>query len=397
MGILKKVFRKGFITRLRNFVRRRMLAAFFAKDYSNDPHFNPDLVQSGFADRRSNVSDKKIFERIIRSYNQAKEVQASASSIYQVGNEWLPIYQGYMGEIMNALSTGSVEKVSAIYNNFFREPCSVGLHGFPLDMFRNFFIDNIEQKNKRLFLNDFLHRYRLWCSTIGESASISSLKSPDVGNPYGLTIDNVFIRAGSDYLHYYASMIARLIRGGKQRKVVVELGGGFGGMPYYLVRDNSDITYYDFDLPENLALTAFYLLSVFPDKKIALYGEVDVGTLNPDDYDIVLMPNFEIARMQNGSADLVFNSYSLAEMSVEAVDNYLCHFNRMSNKFIFHINHTRDSVVKADQFKVDLNKFELVYRAPALWNMARNIEMDEFEYLFKNKSLVFTGEPEVVT
>ena len=81
-------------------------------------------------------------------------------------------------------------------------------------------------------------------------------------------------------------------------------------------------------------------------------------------------------------------------MSSEAVDNYLAHFNRLSNKFIFHINHTRDSVVKADEFKVDLNKFELVYRAPALWNMARNIEMDEFEYLFKNKSLVF-AEPQV--
>ena len=50
--------------------------------------------------------------------------------------------------------------------------------------------------------------------------------------------------------------------------------------------------------------------------------------------------------------------------------------------------------MKADEFKVDLNKFELVYRAPALWNMARNIEMDEFEYLFKNKSLVF-AEPQV--
>jgi putative sugar O-methyltransferase len=306
----------------------------------------------------------------------------------------LPIYQSYMSDIMTALSTGSVEKVSTIYNNFFREPCSVGLHGLPVDMFQHFFVEQIDQLHKKKFLNDFLHRYRLWRSTIGHSAAVDTLKSPDIGNPYGFTVDNVFIRAGSDYLHYYASMIARLIRGGKQRKVVVELGGGFGGMPYYLVRDNSDITYVDFDLPENLALTAFYLLSAFPDKRVALYGEVDIETLNPCDYDVVLMPNFEIARMPDSSADLVFNSYSLAEMSSEAVDNYLGHFNRLSNKFIFHINHTRDSVVKADEFKVDLNKFELVYRAPALWNMARNIEMDEFEYLFKNKSLVF-AEPQV--
>lgn len=394
MGMLKKIFRKGFVTRVKNFVRRRVLTTFFAKDYSIDPYFNPDLVQAGFANRKSQVSDKVIFERIIKSYNQAKAVQLSEPGMYQVGNEWLPIYQSYMSDIMTALSTGSVEKVSTIYNNFFREPCSVGLHGLPVDMFQHFFVEQIDQLHKKQFLNDFLHRYRLWRSTIGHSAAVDTLKSPDIGNPYGFTVDNVFIRAGSDYLHYYASMIARLIRGGKQRKVVVELGGGFGGMPYYLVRDNSDITYVDFDLPENLALTAFYLLSAFPDKRVALYGEVDIETLNPCDYDVVLMPNFEIARMPGSSADLVFNSYSLAEMSSEAVDNYLAHFNRLSNKFIFHINHTRDSVVKADEFKVDLNKFELVYRAPALWNMARNIEMDEFEYLFKNKSLVF-AEPQV--
>jgi hypothetical protein len=171
----------------------------------------------------------------------------------------------------------------------------------------------------------------------------------------------------------------------------MELGGGYGGLAYYLVRDHSDMTYFDFDLPENLALTSFYLMSAFPNKRIGLYGEVD---LKADDlkgkYDIVLLPNFAIADMKNNSADLVFNSYSLAEMSREAVENYLVHFNRVASKFIFHVNHNRESVVQADEFKIDLEKFQIISRSPALWNKGMNLLMDEFEYLYKNKDLKTT-------
>jgi hypothetical protein len=131
------------------------------------------------------------------------------------------------------------------------------------------------------------------------------------------------------------------------------------------------------------------LLSAFHEKKIGLYGEVNLSSANLEEYDIILMPNFEISKIKNDSGDLIFNSYSLAEMSSETIDEYISHFNRIAKKFIFHVNHTRDSVIKANDFKIDLNKFELLYRAPALWNKARNKDMDEFEYLYKNKQLTF--------
>jgi hypothetical protein len=41
--------------------------------------------------------------------------------------------------------------------------------------------------------------------------------------------------------------------------------------------------------------------------------------------------------------------------------------------------------MSADDFPVDLDKFELVKRSPALWNKAINFSMDEFEFLYKAK------------
>lgn len=388
VNLIKKIFQKNIAAKIMTRARSKIVPKLLAKDYSSHASYNLNLVDQGFAPRKNDINDEALFQRIIDSYNRAKTVQAKSEDIYQVSNEWLPIYQSHMQEITEALMSRSVSKVSAIYNNYFREPCSVGLHGLPIDMAAHFFSGKIRTGDKKLFLNDFIHRYEVWKSTIGRSCENSALQSPDIGNPYGYFVEGQFIKVGADYLHYYATIISRLIRG-RGRKVVMELGGGYGGMAYYLIRDNADVTYVDFDLPENLALTAFHLLSAFPDKKIALYGEIDLASANLEQYDIVLMPNFEISKIGSDGVDLAFNSYSLAEMSRETIDTYIYHFNRAAKKFIYHVNHTRDSLVSADEFKIDLNKFELAYRAPALWNMARNIDMDEFEYLYKNKKMSF--------
>ncbi|NVN98806.1 MAG: putative sugar O-methyltransferase [Geobacteraceae bacterium] len=361
-----------------------------SENLASDKNYKIELVRKGFADRKVCYDDSKTVERIIEAYNKAKQIQLKSAPEYQVSNEWLPLYRQFMGGIMDSLATRNVDRAKEIYNNFMREPCSVGLHGLPVDMFKHYFGSDITRTYKRLFLSDTLHRYNLWLSLVGQTNKVNDLESPLIGNPYGYYFDGVFVKAGSDYLHYYATIIGRLIRSNNQ-KVVMELGGGYGGMAYYLMRDNADLTYVDFDLPENLALTSYYLLTAFPDKKIALYGELDLSSSNIKDYDAVLLPNFEIETMQNNSVDLIFNSYSLAEMSRETIVNYVSHFNRIADKFIFHVNHNRDSLVKADEFNIDQGKFELLYRAPALWNKGRNIDMDEFEYLYKSKKLAFNA------
>lgn len=369
-------------------LKRGLLALFADKSIELDRNFRPDLIDRCFEERRSAVADPLIFSRIAASYNKAKADQSKAPAVYQVNNEWEPIYNRHMGGIITVLKASDTAAMKRVYNNFMREPCSTGLHGMPCDMSRNYFSGRITRGNAALFLRDAVHRYRLWNDSVGKVCGADSLKGPLLGNTYGHFIDGTFIEAGAHYQHYYATMIGRLVRGTGHR-TVLELGGGFGGMAYYLMRDNKDLTYIDFDLPENFALTAFYLLAAFPARKIALYGELDLAKDDISGYDAVLMPNFEIEKLRADSADLAFNSYSLAEMSRETINAYMGHFSRVAAKFIYHLNHTRHCLVPADEFPVDTDKFELVYRAPALWNMARNPDMDEFEYLYKNKRLQF--------
>lgn len=344
-------------------------------------------IENGFANREMEV-DPQIIRRIIKAYNLSKAAQKNAGEAYQVGYMWLPIYEGFMKEIMAALSSENVEAVSKIYRNFFREPCSVGLHGMPVDMFKDYFSGHITDDNKGKYVADLMHRFNIWLTSIGKTMPLSALKAPDVGNPYGCFIDGEFYRAGCDYQHYYATMISRLVRGPKHQ-FVLEIGGGFGGLAYFMVRDNPGLTYIDVDLPENMALASFFLLSGAPDKKIGLYGEVNLQTDDLSQYDALILPNFAIQEIKDNAIDLCFNSYSLSEMPMPTVTNYMSHFNRISSKFIYHINHTSVGGIKADDFAVDYNKFELISRAPALWGEACNPKMDEYEFLYKAKNLSF--------
>jgi len=345
-------------------------------------------IGNGFDNRNVEV-DTSIIKRIINSYNKAKMAQQNAAKEYQVGDMWLPIYESYMKEAIAALTRKDEIEVAKIYGNFFREPCSWGLHGMPVDMASTYFSGNIAEESIELYAADLMHRINIWLISIGKTCPISSLDTPIIGNPYGFYIDGKFFRAGVDYQHYYATIISRLVRS-KAHKFVLELGGGFGGLAHFLVRDNENLTYIDVDLPENMALTAFYLLSAFPDKKIALFGEIDLATADLSEFDAIILPNFSVQDIKDDSIDLVFNSYSLAEMPIHTATNYINQFNRIASKFIYHVNHTVVTTAKADTFEIDFTKFELISRAPALWNMARNNNMDEFEYLYKAKHLTFS-------
>ena len=346
-------------------------------------------IKKCFQSRILKSNDDVIINRIIESYNKSKEIQKNLSSAFQVGNEWLPIYNSYMSEAMNALKKKDVTEIKKIYENFMREDCSVGLHGLSFDMKNAYFKNNISKIDADLFFYDTIYRYNHWSKLTNNKFTSKDLKMPDYGNPYGIYEGDKFIRIGSEYLHYYSYLIDELLSVKKSRKYIVELGGGYGGLGYFLNKNINNLTYIDFDLPENMALTAYYLLSSFPEKKILLFGEADLNEKTINEYDIILMPNFELSKLPSNYIDLIFNSYSLAEMSSETINEYIPQLMKSSNGYILHINHAKKSYsLKADEFGITADKFELVYKKPALWNMGRNINMDEFEYLYKKKLIL---------
>jgi putative sugar O-methyltransferase len=358
----------------------------FSKEIISNSLYSEINIEKCFVDHYQKTSNKEIIDRIISAYNKSKAIQKTLPEAYQVGNEWIVVYKHYMNEIIDALENKDSDKVNTIYENFMRHDCSTGLHGLPINMVSTYVNRKITKLDKEIYLFDVVHRFAHWKKLTENKFTSKDLFMPNYGNPYGYYENNNFIRTGAEYLHYYSELIKNLIKKNENRKYIVELGGGYGGLGYFLNKNISNLTYIDFDLPENMALTAYYLMSCFPDKKVLLFGEETFDLEATERYDIIIMPNFELSKLNDNKIDLVFNSYSLAEMSTETINTYIPELVRSCKDYILHINHTRISKsLKADDFGIDENKFELISKSPALWNLGRNINMDEFEYLYQKK------------
>jgi putative sugar O-methyltransferase len=376
---------KTKVKHLYNFLKREN---HIKSEIKKSAYFKGFNIADGFKDRFQPTEDPEIINRIIKSYNKAKHVQKNLPEAYQVGNEWLPIYDQYMGEIMNALSTENTSEVNKIYENFMRHNCSVGLHGLPVDMKRAYFSNEISTINRQLYTLDLVHRISLWRTLLGNSYSIDVLKMPNYGNAYGFETNNHFIRTGAEYLHYYSVRIGSLLKETSEDKIVVELGGGYGGLGYFLNRDIDNLTYIDFDLPENMALTSYFLLNCFPQKKILLFGEEEFTEEIIKKYDIIVLPSFELKKLPTKKINLAFNSYSLAEMSEQTINEYIPELCRSVRDYILHVNHTKHcSSLTADEFGIPLTEYNLISKTKARWNEGRNFDMDEFEYLYKRHEL----------
>jgi hypothetical protein len=103
--------------------------------FGNDPNFRPDLVPGYFVPRLVyGQDDLVILERIIAAYKKAKVTQNSAGEAFNVSNEWLSIYERNLGPVMKALLTENVAELRRMYQNFFRDPCSIGLVGLPINI-----------------------------------------------------------------------------------------------------------------------------------------------------------------------------------------------------------------------------------------------------------------------
>jgi hypothetical protein len=189
-----------------------------------------------------------------------------------------------------------------------------------------------------------------------------------------------FVFPCADYHYTFSEKISILLKN-KINPTILELGGGFGGMAYYCLRDIFNAKYICVDLPENAALQAYYLKSHFPDKKIRLYGE----DFESNDFDALVIPNYAIESLQENSISLSFNSYSLAEMSLETIDKYVNIISKITEDYIYHLNHVYWEV-SADSFKIDLDKFQLLFRNPTNWGKdPRKYHLDHHEFLYKSK------------
>jgi putative sugar O-methyltransferase len=225
-----------------------------------------------------------------------------------------------------------------------------------------------------------LRDYAVWSDLVGE-ATPSVLSPPPVGDPWGYVVDGKVVMADSLRHDSYAWRAHDLLAG-IDRPVVAEIGGGYGGFAYFLLMRSGNATYINFDLPEILVMASYYLMSVFPEKKILLFGESPHSRIDQDtivSHDIVLMPNHQLPGLASESVDLFVNTRSLSEMSYNTVAEYLRQVGRTCRRYFFHENSNTEKEkpgghveVPSSRFPMPEGVFRRIYRAPSPWAGGRS-------------------------
>ena len=128
----------------------------------------------------------------------------------------------------------------------------------------------------------------------------------------------------------------------KGRRVVVEIGAGWGGFAYQLKKIIPSLIYIIVDLPHTLIFSGTYLKTMFPQAKIFLYGEATVSRLSEELflYDFILLPHYAFHRVDLQPIDLGINMVSFQEMTNNQVEGYLRRLVELKCPVVY--SHNRD-------------------------------------------------------
>lgn len=124
----------------------------------------------------------------------------------------------------------------------------------------------------------------------------------------------------------FSYMLARLLPHLDNCQVVVEIGGGFGGLARIIKDAFPQIKYVILDLPEASAIQTYYLSMSVPGRRVGGMREVGQAStldLRSPDFDYLLLPPQFIERLPTDSVDLFINTRSMMEMDIETVSYYL--------------------------------------------------------------------------
>ena len=338
-----------------------------ARRFKDDPRFDLQNVTDGFRSRiDESTDDSELLERICEAYIKASEHQQFAPEAYKATEWWQQVRNRSLAPVVKALQSRDIVSLRRMYRNFFRDPCSGGLLGVPFGMSQAYFGGTIKDFHRRFYLSHALYRLDYWHTQTGNRFELRDLAGPETGNPFGIEVDGTLVRVGAEYAHCCASKVRDLLD--PEKAAVAEIGGGFGGMAYYLLRDRSNVTYIDFDLPESIALSSYYLLKSFPHLKFLLYGEKKLTTKAIDQADVILMPVFELANMPAESVGVTFSSHAMSDISSDALVEYMNNVVRMTRRAFLYIGNSAASKSISDLVSRDHNSFQLTAACSSGWH-----------------------------
>ena len=155
-----------------------------------------------------------------------------------------------------------------------------------------------------------------------------------------------------DSLKFYEALIAMQEGGvlapfrepGGERRLVVEIGGGWGGFGYQFKTLCPGVTYALVDFPELFLFSATYLKAKFPDAKMLFWHADDAPSHEALlDADFVFIPHTGLGALSLPRLDMTINMVSYQEMTTEQVDAYARFARDQGAPYIYSLNRERST------------------------------------------------------
>jgi hypothetical protein len=343
--------------------------------------FGFDLsLERGLAPRRSAVDEAAhdaAVDRVIAMFQACAAAREHADPVFLPGGEW----KAYIDErrtLYDAMLAGDRQTTSELLRTFWRNE----LGAIVKEYARFDQLESREEPSTSRFTERVARNYLIWRRFVGGAPS--QLAIPNVGATWGLEIDGDLITPKACRFHALATQTRELLRS-RDASTVVELGGGFGGFAHFLLRDSETVSYVNVDLPETLALAAYWLILSLPERRVTLFGEPtwENAIAEPG---ATLLPNFAITRVPTASGGVFLNTFSLSEMPPDALARNCAEIERITSGFFLHHNVDRPGVVSrgsertpASRFPIDPDRFALIATNADLFH-AHDGDYREFLY-----------------
>ena len=296
-----------------------------------------------------NHTDREISKTLIEFINKNK---------YQISTgtgEWQWLENNKRSNYLECIRESNEEKLSQILANMFKNEATYGYISPSFDDIKN--IDN-----ENAVISDILSNIDT-CLEFTDLKKVRNLGiEKAIGNPFGLKINNLLTILPDTPRHYYYSFkISNLLK--NENSTILEIGGGFGGLAHEIAKKKRNITYIGIDLLPGLFTTYYFLKK--NNHRVTLVNEnnqIKDGYLNLIPFEIFTN---KFSKIEN--IDLVFNSRSLCEMSLETIQMYFNFINRIKPDYIYHENSNfllfpnsqRHLEILGSNFPVDLNNYKL--------------------------------------
>jgi putative sugar O-methyltransferase len=190
------------------------------------------------------------------------------------------------------------------------------------------------------------------------------LEESPIGNPRTIEVNGVRLTQSSIEYTYMLSHLDPYL---DSVRVVVDIGGGYGGLARLIKLLRPGIRLALLDLPETNAIQTYFLAKAFPHAAIlglsdvAGMGEIDARTL---DFDFLVLPGQLFERLSPASFGAVINTRSMMEMDLGTVGFYLRHIQeRLVEGGVFYCLNRYEKKTRLKDYPFD-EKWRVAYSAP---------------------------------